>query len=355
MTAYKKGGTALTSDINEIKKFGFHDSVISSLNEYSSEFMSVKADFFEEEAVRTGFKSYNFSFKNIAEKIIDGNISNYKDSSVIKLDIEMKEGIYYADMFLESDTEHCASINIKCKNILLTLMKYGSMSYRNLYNTPELNAVNKKMLYAEAAEYLKETKIIPLPEGFSIETKSYSDIVNGCAKAWLSKNTLLKNGGKIFDYYNFDGHHRPFSDFIYHSSGHKYYPFHVDLYGICFLDIDTLENYRYVPEGWEHDFSYPCGESFIITDIHYDKNTDLAAFGGCYWAAPSGVMIGDLSDPLAFNPRFIDIHDLGIDPDYDDGFDFDFLKWSDSSLFVKDDNGKEYEIPITAIKQALNK
>ncbi len=346
----------MTSDLNEIKQYCFHDSVVSNFDKYffengSNYIFIIKADFCEDEALRTGLKSFNFSFEKIEEFSENGNIENYDGASVLKFDIERTEKKHFIDIFLESEPEKCSSIKIRCEKILLTLMKYRGMSYRNLYNTPELNAVNKKMLYAEAPEYLKETKSTILPDGFVLETKIYSDISGGCANAWFSKNILMKNSKTVFDYYNFDGHHRPFSDFICHSNGHKYYSFYVDLYGICFLDINTLENYCYVPEGWEHDFSYPCGESFIITDIHYDKNTNLAAFEGCYWADISSVMIGDLSNPLSFNPRFIDIHDLGIDPDYDDGFDFDFLRWSDSSLFVKDDNGKEYEIPIHKIKQ----
>ena len=64
---------------------------------------------------------------------------------------------------------------------------------------------------------------------------------------------------------------------------------------ISYLDLDTLEVYNYIPEGYQHDCEILLGESFIITDIHYDRESGLIAYGGCYWAGPPNVMVGDFS------------------------------------------------------------
>ncbi|MBQ2802274.1 MAG: hypothetical protein IJF07_00030 [Lachnospiraceae bacterium] len=33
---------------------------------------------------------------------------------------------------------------------------------------------------------------------------------------------------------------------------------------------------------YDNDYESVCGESFIITDIHYDPVTNLIAYGGCF-------------------------------------------------------------------------
>lgn len=346
----------MNDTVKKIKEFCFHDSVVYEYREFKwdNKLQSavLGADFCEEETERTGLKSYRFTFKGDLERSINGKISDYKGMEVIKLTADYIGGVYSIDLFLVNGSEY-VSIQLKCKNIQLNLMKYKGMSYRNLYGTPELNTVNEKMCYVEDEKYSESVERINLPEGYILETKNYIDIEKSCIKAELTRNVLKKGDTEIFSYYTFDRNHRPFSEFIYHSNGHRYYPFYVNLYGICYLDADTLENYCYVPEGWAHDSSYPCGESFIITDVHYDKDTDLIAYGGCYWGSTSNIMIGDFSEPLHFNPHLIDIHDLGIDPDWEDGYDFDFVRWTKSALVIKDDNGKEYEVAIDKIKEKL--
>ncbi len=341
-----------------IKSLCFHDSFIIKLNEYKfsgREDISVWGDFSEEETLRTGLKCWRLYFDKVQERITDGDICDCGDAEVIKLNIDYSDGLYKADMFFLNAPGECVSLKIECESVRLTRMKYKGMSYRNLYDTPELYSANEKMLYAESDQYLKESKALELPDGYTLESKSYSDISSGCVKAALIKYTLKKDGHEIFSWRSFDGHHRPFAEFVRHSNGHRYYPFYVDLYGICYIDVDTLESYCYVPEGWEHDCSYPCGESFIVTDIHYNSACDLIAYGGCYWAVPSSVMVGDFSKPLGFDPQLIDVHDFGLDPDYEEGFDFDFVGWTDYALVVKDDNNRKYEIEIGKIKDRLLK
>ena len=108
---------------------------------------------------------------------------------------------------------------------------------------------------------------------------------------------------------------------------------------------------HYIPEGYQHDRSYPCGESFIITDIHYNAEADLIAFGGCYWAGPSEVMVGDFSHPMHYDPHYFNVHYI-IDPTYDDCCDVDFVGWEDGVLHCKGD-GKPFSVAVEVIREGL--
>ena len=110
--------------------------------------------------------------------------------------------------------------------------------------------------------------------------------------------------------------------------------------------------YHYVPQGYDNDWGSFYGESFIITDIHYDANTDLIAYGGCYWAAPNDVMVGDFSQPLHFNPKLLNLHEL-IDPDYEEIDDVDFVRWEKDALVVQADLKKEVEIGLEKLRNPL--
>lgn len=160
----------------------------------------------------------------------------------------------------------------------------------------------------------------------------------------LEKCRLKKKEKAIYEYISYYDHAKAFCDFIYHKNGHRYYPFHEQLYGISYLDIDTLEVFHYVPQGYDNDYGAVCGESFIVTDIHYDKETDLISYGGCYWGSTCDVMAGDFSQPLNFDPRLVSVHEI-IDPEYEECDDINFAVWENGILRVAVDyEGKQVEI-----------
>ena len=228
--------------------------------------------------------------------------------------------------------------------------KYKGMSYRNMYGTAEYEEFIDRQRYVLDEKYCTEKEEFVLPDGYSIETALYQDSTQHAMNACLQKCILKKSGKTIYEYLCAYNHSTYFNDFILHSNGRRYLPFHVDLYGISYLDIDSLEAYHYIPQGYYHDFSYPCGESFIVTDIHYDKNTDLIAYGGCYWGAPYSVMVGDFTNPLSFDPSLFDIGIIA-DPDRK-GHSIDFKQWQDSHLVVTV-AGEERKIPVEKIIKAI--
>ena len=275
----------------------------------------------------------------------DVNIADLTGNRMSLLDICPEGDFFLVKMVVETNND-AEEIVFRCRDVRPDYYRYKGMSYRNLYGAEDYQKAIDGQRYVLDQEYFKRKEEIALPDGYSIETALYEDIDQYTFKARLQKCILKKSSKAVYEYLCTYYHGARFKDFILHSNGRRYFPFHVDLYGISYLDIDSLEVYHYVPEGDTHDFSYPCGESFIVTDIHYDKNTDLIAYGGCYWASPSGVMVGDFSDPLNFDPKLFDKGKI-LDPD-SEGYEIDFKEWQDNELVVTVE-GEEQKISIDEI------
>lgn len=232
---------------------------------------------------------------------------------------------------------------------------YKGMSYRNMYDTEEYNRSIERQKYVLDEKYFSKRESTELPDGYVLETAVYDDIEDEVFRAALVKCTLKHNGETVYEYLSDYSHPREFKEFIQHSNGHKYYPFHVDLYGLSFLELDTRRVFNYVPEGYQHDSEYPLGESFIITDLHYDINTDYIAFGGCFWAGTYDVMVMKLPNPLDFEMKMVGIHDI-VEPDWDIYDDIDFLEWQGDKLLVTANGEKdkvEFAVEIAEIEKRL--
>lgn len=218
-------------------------------------------------------------------------------------------------------------------------------SYKNVYNSEKHKKFMDSQRYVIDDKFLDRTENYELSDGFSVECFIYRDgeqRENYFYTTAFVKKSVLKNANKtIYEYYCFDKQRfHIFKEIIHHRNGHRYYAFAVDLYGISFLDVDTLEVYNYIPEGYEHNNEYMCGESFIITDVHYDMESNLIAYGGCYWASPYEVMVGDFSDPLDFNPHLVSLRNIS-DPEYNYE-DIDFKEWKDGRLYILCDKEEKY-------------
>ena len=215
------------------------------------------------------------------------------------------------------------------------------MSYENVYDAAE----KMKALEYLKAEPPKETLITDLGDGIRVETVT-------CEKGEF--NRFLKDGVLFFEHVSSSHHGYRFKEIIRHRNGHRYIAYHPDLYGIGFYDLDTDEHYEYIAEGY-----LPGGESFIVTDIHYDSEKDLIACGGCYWAGPYGTIVFDLSDPLHFDPVPVYIRDVCMgdndeDDEYDD--DWDFVRWEEDGIVVRTDSEKrEHFVSTQEIRRALAK
>lgn len=230
----------------------------------------------------------------------------------------------------------------------------NGFSYKNIYNGEKHKEFMDSQRYVIDDKFLSSTENYELSDGFSLEISIYEEEQqNKGHTVFISAHKVtLKNADKtVYEYYCFYDHIKPFTEIIHHKNGHRYYAFHVDLYGISFLDVDTLEVYNYIPDGYKHDDDRMCGESFIITDVHYDKESNLIAYGGCYWAAPYEVMVGDFSNPLDFNPHLISLRDIS-DPEYNYE-DIDFKEWKHNRLYVSCDKEEKY-LSIEELRNMIN-
>lgn len=223
-------------------------------------------------------------------------------------------------------------------------------SDKNIYGTENYRQHIETQKYVLNEKYLKETEIVRLPDDYTLEIALYSD---DNTHTEMQRCTLKHAGKAVFSYLCNYEHPNVFRTFIHHRNGHRYYPFHVDLYGISWLDLDTLDAFHYIPEGFAHDPQYPCGESFIITNIHYDPNTNLIAYGGCYWACPSGVTVCDFSDPLHGAPTQLDIREI-VDPN-EEGYNIDFKAWREGQLIVTVGKCGEVSISSAEILRRIRK
>lgn len=286
---------------------------------------------------------------NGCEKIVGAEILSW-DISVIESDERYSVKLAY--IFGGERGE----IDFPAKNLSFNLLKYRGMSYRNMYD--EWIKELEKNAYVECDKYFTEEETHELEDGFTLNIKSYADIEEkspqyNVMRASLQRCELFRNGEPFYRWANTDSSNpHTFFDFVYHSNGHRYFPFHVELYGISYLDLDSGEVYHYIPEGYQHPAEWTFGESFIVTGVYYDKETDLIAYEGCYWGGPSDVMAGDFSEPLNYDPHLVSVHEI-IDPDYEELDDIDFARFENGELVVKCDRKTEKSVSCTCLFEKI--
>lgn len=273
-----------------------------------------------------------------------GDFDGYAGAVIKDLDIIKNGELYSVKLSL-----NIGNFAFDCKRVGITPKKYRGMSRRNMYDS--------WLKYLESVTYIENEKYFEDEESheldsFTLNIKNYSHRNDKREFARLAVCELTGDGRKY--QYRSTSYSNPhtFFDIIRHSNGHRYFPFHIDLYGISYLDVDSGEVYHYIPEGYEHDADYDFGESFIITDIHYDPRTNLIAYGGCYWAGPCEVMVGDFSDPLNFDPYLISTTKF-IDPEYDECWEIDFVRFEENGIVVRNDDKTEFLIEFDKIRQRL--
>lgn len=239
---------------------------------------------------------------------------------------------YDVKLVLDNDGSEI-SLELTCGHFGVSGVHYRGFDYTNVYGTSAYLEMEEKYRYVFDEQYFCEEVITGLPDGFSLYERNYIHKTDHAIHARGAKCELRRNGKCIYAYNPCDNHHTPYKEFVLHSNGHRYYPFHVDLYGISYIDVDTLEVFNYVPRGYDNQYGAPNGESFIVTKVLYDPASDFVAYEGCYWAGSSDVMVGNLADPLNFDPHLISINKI-IDPEGDECYDIDFVSWDAEGITV---------------------
>ena len=332
----------------DITEHIYHDGTVNSAR------CALWGVFPEEETEKSGLKSFNFVFSPYPETDEGQWLSKFEDYDILDFDINKTDGRYEVTLNCESqingetDFKH---IHFYCENISCCLCTFENFSYTNIYSSG---------VHPEGREFYDEKYFIctdnyDLSDGFRVQYDVYgeeSGIGNKYTGARIAKCTYYKDDMQIFEHFTDSHHLHPFRSLIHHSNGNTYIPYHTDLYGISFFEVETGRNYDYIPEGMEHDISFSGGESFIVCDIFYDKDSDLLACDGCYWACPNEIFIMDFSCPLHFDPRMVRMHGE-VPMDYNEYDDIGFVRWEKESLVLKGEDGKEYAVTKARIKEML--
>lgn len=315
----------MASDYNRLKEFCFRGSLVTESYGFGNS-RTIGGRFSKEEEERTGAAFFLLHFASTQPELPD-----LRGATLSFLEAQEAQGACRVVIRMEGAEARC--VDFTCSRAGFTPMRYRGMSVRNMYDTKEYRALMERQQPVLDEANLCEKQEYSLPDGFTLETASYFAQTRE-SRLFLQKCTLRREGAPFYEYLSSDSHVRPFRDWIRHRNGRRYYPFHEDLYGISYLDLETGEAYHYIPEGWQHDMSWVLGESFIITDIHYDPTTSLIAYGGCFWGGSEDVMVGDFSDPSNASLCWIGMQDQ-IDPDYERYDGLDFEKWGDEKLILR--------------------
>lgn len=335
-------------EIKDITEHIYHDGTVSSAR------CSLWGRFPEDETERSGLVTFDFIFTPYPETDDGKWITKFEDYDILNFDIKESGGRYEVTLncenYIDGETDF-KHIHFYCDGISVALCTFEGFSYRNIYS-PD-NHPEGREFYDE--KFFICTDNYDLGDGYSVQYDVYgekSDNENKYTDAKTAKCTYFKDGVQIFEHFTDRHHLHPFKNVIHHSNGNTYIAYHTDLYGISFFEVETGRHYDYIPEGQEHDISFGCGESFIVCDIFYDKESDLLACDGCYWACPNDIFVMDFSDPLHFDPRMVKMHGE-IPMDYDEYDDVDFVRWEKESLILKGEDGNEYTVTKERLKEML--
>lgn len=300
---------------------------------------------------------YNLYFSDIKDSdIADKKQKSYENTKIVAFEVSKVHSGFNICLTIDCRSDGIESFECRqtmqfwCKDIRYDILKYRGMSYKNVYFNPQYQALfaKNRQAYGKDEYFLKESRN-DLENGYVVQWDSYGE----CRRAnndvlythtFIQRCCLLYKETMLFEYDSiYDMAH--VSSIIKHQNGKSYFLFKTDLYGLNVYDMKSKEVFYYVPEGYQHSYQQICGESFIITSIHYDNKTNLIAYEGCYWGGASDVMVGNFSNPMNFNPILKSIHEI-IDPEYDYYDDIDFDKWEDGMLYVIVDGKKDIVEPI---------
>lgn len=326
--------------IERLSELDLKGGRITDTAKWGERSLVLNGEFAEDDNAASNIKYFTISF----DEGDFGEFDGYAGAVIEGLDIVKNGELYSVRLTLYIGGEMC-DITFNCKRASITPKKYRGMSRRNMYEA-WLKGL-ESIAYIENEKYFEDEETHEL-DGFTLNIKNYSSNKGSRLAVCELTGEGLKYRYRSTSYSN----PHTFFDIIRHSNGHRYFPFHIDLYGISYLDVDSGGVYHYIPEGYEHDADWDFGESFIITDIHYDPRTNLIAYGGCYWAGPCDVMVGDFSEPFNFDPYLVSTNKF-IDPEYEECWEIDFSRFEENGIVVHNEYKTEFLVEFDKIRQSL--
>ncbi|MCL2678482.1 MAG: hypothetical protein FWE85_05460 [Clostridiales bacterium] len=147
-----------------------------------------------------------------------------------------------------------------------------------------------------------------------------------------SQNEIINSSGDILYSYSSVDSSAGFCKVFAHSNGKEYAVFSRELYGYSVLDLSSMQDFHYIPAESFAPFGEMHGETFIWCDVHYNRQNNLLAVEGCFWAYPYSVLLVDFTNPMQDAPQ-IDVNGF-INKDPDDYVGIDFAAWDNTDLVL---------------------
>jgi hypothetical protein len=138
---------------------------------------------------------------------------------------------------------------------------------------------------------------------------------------------LNRTGLKVAEFDSI--YHKEFYSFIEHKNGRNYLVFSIDLYGYSVIDLSDYRHIHYVPES-----SFSKGqETFIWTNVLYNRRNNLIAVDGCFWAGPWQTDFFDFSRPMELPfEKLCSTNDM--EDQFDVGYDVIPIEWNDDGTIT---------------------
>lgn len=216
-------------------------------------------------------------------------------------------------------------------------------SFENIYFTKEYQSERNSYLSGMIVPENKcGTEKYPLDAGFFLQSTEYTLKQGSKNKTAYEQSLFSPDGTKIHTWQIADSHDfTSFTQIFTHSDRMLYLIYKEDLYGYSVLRLSDRKGLHYIPKGNSADGKF-MGESFIMTDFHYCRENNIAAVGGCFWAAPYDTALLDMTSPLSEPKKLVTVHDM-IDPNRENDTleDIDFKKWDNGYLVLEADAVKE--------------
>jgi hypothetical protein len=201
----------------------------------------------------------------------------------------------------------------------------SNVAYTQEYKDYRNNIISK----AYHKQYKRDEEIVK-NGNLKIIVENYSTVENYLReKNWYCGHTKVYDNKDNFicEYFNLYVGRHFFPRYIEHSNGLSYLVYKEDLYGYSVFEIETKNVFDYYPK----DSFNGKAETFIATDIHYNKNNDVFAVDGCYWSCPCDTFLVKINNPMEEFGEFVNLHYI-IDPEYDDYDDIRFVEWENNNV-----------------------
>jgi hypothetical protein len=206
----------------------------------------------------------------------------------------------------------------------------NNIAYSNEYINHRKKIINET--YNQ--KYKTEEEIFELNNDIKIICEHYFTDGKYLTKdnSYCGYNKIYKNNILLHEYFNLYDQHF-FCEYIKYSNELDYIFYKEDLYGYSVFENNSKTIFNYYPKATFIDQK----ETFIGTSIHYNKNNNIFAVEGCYWACPYDTFLIKIDNPMEQFCGLINIHEI-IDPEYNKYDDINFMEWEYNDILLKIEN-----------------